>query len=349
MLMAARCSLDNSTSRHGNDALPAVARQQREKAGEMTAKLLISGIPAWSPSEVRRAVQHACGHPRLRVQVHSSGQAGVCLGTATVEAVSERLQADGRLLLHRNSAALAGGTECECAQVVVTHASGQPAADAAFPCAPLNVREALQLPQGPHPPPSAWALAAALVALASTTSAPDAASSWTWAEWDAWADISRHNCTLALVDPGFLGLQIIYKGLPFEVRRADEEWRLCSETLLSWADRRPAATAARTIVGDVSAAAAVGSETGVLWSSSWPWPSADVELPCPDGALLIHTGSCGQLGEALAHAWHSAQPWCGSRSAKKLWRGGVMGESSKARSQKTANRPRHQDGLDNCG
>merc|ERR1712129_586010 len=100
---------------------------------------------------------------------------------------------------------------------------------------------------------------------------------------------------------------------------------------LSWTKSRPAATAARTIVGDASA-------TGVLWAGSWPWPSADVELPCPDGVLLIHTGSCGQLGEALAHAWHSSQPWCGSRTAKKLWRGGVMGESSKARSQKAATR-----------
>lgn len=293
-------------------ARPVVATQKLSRS-----EVLLFGIPAWQPGEVKRAVHRACG--RGRVRVTSSGQAGVCLGTAFVEA-----NVQGSALVLRGDS---GEVE-----VGVAKTSGQEVADQAFPRAPVSVRSALHL-TGKLPPRIAE-LASCLAALAAGLC--PAADGWTWSEWASWAPVG----IIALVDPGALGLQLIYEGVPVEVRCADDTWRRDADLLRTWRaaldlDRPEPASAlgasctSTLIAGSASAADSLASDVfaALLWATEWPWPEAEVELPCPEGVLLIRPGAAGKRGSELASAWHMAQPWRDSRTARKIWRGGAMGNA----------------------
>merc|ERR1712232_1330520 len=114
-------------------------------------------------------------------------------------------------------------------------------------------------------------------------------------DWAAWARVTP----VALVNPGALGLQLIYEGVPVEVRRADDEWRHCANVLRDWRGAQ-FADGAHVVVGTVGAVDGLTNEAAVLWATEWPWPEATVELPCPGGVLLIVTGTAGDLGSELA-------------------------------------------------
>eukprot|EP00928_Gymnodinium_smaydae_P053019 TRINITY_DN37104_c0_g1_i1.p1 TRINITY_DN37104_c0_g1~~TRINITY_DN37104_c0_g1_i1.p1 ORF type:complete len:1146 (-),score=149.22 TRINITY_DN37104_c0_g1_i1:40-3435(-) len=296
---------------------------------------LIFGIPAWNPAAVKKAVQRACG--RARVHVASSGQGGVCLGTAVVE-----LDVPGATLSLR-------GADGACAEVGLARPSERALADQAFPLAPLSLRSALLL-EAPLPPPQAYELVCCLAALAAGAQPPAGASGTGEAgkhraeerlAWSSWADWAQQSAaaapvTVGLADPGALGLQLLYQassGRPrLSVLRASDSWRQEAELLRAWnaAEFADQSSQACLIAGEASAADVVAESGGrccaVLWARSWPWPEAPVELPCPGGALLVLTGALGDTAADVAVAWHSAQPWRESRSARKLWRGGVMAE-----------------------
>eukprot|EP00931_Biecheleriopsis_adriatica_P034185 TRINITY_DN19772_c1_g1_i2.p1 TRINITY_DN19772_c1_g1~~TRINITY_DN19772_c1_g1_i2.p1 ORF type:complete len:592 (-),score=114.51 TRINITY_DN19772_c1_g1_i2:12-1787(-) len=278
------------------------AAKGRATAKAPQSQSLLFGIPAWQPAAVKKAVQGCFG--RARVHVSSSGQGGVCLGTAVVEKEVK----EETLTLHSEN-----GT----AQVGVTIASSQALADRCFPEAPVKIRSELSLTE-PLPP-----RVVDLVVRLAGLGAGERPGPWSsWQEWCAW---EPKECTAVLADPGALGLQLVYEGLPVRILRSSASWRCSAELLWTWKPGKMAGPAG-VMVGEASAADMVGGRVALLWASQWPWPKASVELPCPDGALLVFAEPCEDLAKSLALAWHAAQPWRNSQSARRLWKGGYMGE-----------------------